>query len=184
MPQFIVNYVYAVEKVSWFFGRLAMYGIFVMIGVLMWSSISKAFFLPSLWTLEVAQFLMVGYYMLGGGYSMQLKTHVRMDLLYGSWSPKRRGFADSITSFCLITYLALLLWGGYDSAAYSFKYNETSYSAWAPYMWPIKVVMVFGLVLMFLQTTATLIRDIAQSRGRTLEGKPFTAEDDQKESLV
>ena len=36
-----------------------MYGLFVIFGVLLWSSISKTFFLPSLWTLEIAQFAMV-----------------------------------------------------------------------------------------------------------------------------
>jgi TRAP-type mannitol/chloroaromatic compound transport system permease small subunit len=69
-------------------GRMTMYLIFVMIGVLMFSTVSKSFFNPSLWTLEIAQFLMVAYFLLGGAYSMQLNNHVRMDLLYGMWSPK------------------------------------------------------------------------------------------------
>ena len=56
--------------------------IFAMLGVLLYSSIMKTFFLPVLWTLEMAQFLMVAYYMLGGGYSMQMDSHVRMDLRY------------------------------------------------------------------------------------------------------
>ena len=51
--------------------------------MLLWSTVSKAFFVPSLWTLEMAQFVMVGYYILGGPYSIQLGSNVRMDLLYG-----------------------------------------------------------------------------------------------------
>jgi TRAP-type C4-dicarboxylate transport system permease small subunit len=47
-------------------GRVIMYGIFALMAVLLWSSISKTFFLPSLWTLEMAQFIMVAYYILGG----------------------------------------------------------------------------------------------------------------------
>jgi len=173
MPKAIVKFVYFVEKINYFFGRIAMYGIFLMIGVLFYSTISKTFFNPSLWTLEMAQFLMASYYLLGGAYSMQLGDHVRMDLLYGQWSPKHRGFSDSITSFFLVTYLIFLLYGGIGSTQYALKYGETSYSSWAPYMAPIKLIMVFGIALMILQTIATFFRDVAKSRGKTLEGEPL-----------
>lgn len=174
MPGAIITYVRAVEAVSWFFGRIAMYGIFAMIAVLLWSSISKLPGLtPSLWTLEMAQFLMVAYYLLGGGYSMQMQSHVRMDLLYGRWSRKRKGFTDSITSFCLIFYIIMLLYGGYSSSEYAIQYKETSYSSWSPYMWPIKVVMTFGIFLMLLQAVATFFRDLAAARGMTIEGEPL-----------
>lgn len=171
MPRSIVRYVQVVEAVNRFFGRIAVYMIFAMIGVLFWSSISKLPGLaPSLWTLEMAQFLMVAYYLLGGGYSMQLQAHVRMDLFYGRWSRKRRAFADTLTSFCLIFYLILLLYGGFSSSEYAIRYGETSYSSWSPYMWPIKVIMSFGIFLMLLQAVATFFRDLAAARGLTLEG--------------
>ncbi len=180
MPGVIVSYVRVVEAVNWFFGRIAMYGIFAMIAVLLWSSISKLPGLtPSLWTLEMAQFLMVAYFLLGGGYSMQMESHVRMDLLYGRWSRKRKGFTDTITSFCLIFYLILLLYGGLSSSEYAIQclwssvQCETSYSSWSPYMWPVKVVMSFGIVLMLLQAVATFFRDLAAARGMTIDGEPL-----------
>jgi TRAP-type mannitol/chloroaromatic compound transport system permease small subunit len=158
-------------------GRFVIYMIFVMIAVLFWSAISKLqWFTPSLWTLEMAQFLMVAYYLLGGGYSMQLQSHVRMDLLYGRWSRKRKGFVDSITSFSLVFYLILLLYGGISSSQYAIQYGETSYSSWSPYMWPIKVIMSFGIVLMMLQAIAIFFRDLAASRGMTIEGEPLDTE--------
>ncbi len=174
MPTAIVKFVYFIEKINYFFGRIAMYGIFAMIGVLFYSTITKSFFQPSLWTLEMAQFLMASYYLLGGAYSMQLGDHVRMDLLYGQWSPKHRGFADSITSLVLVTYLLFILYGGVSSTSYAIKYGEASYSSWAPYMAPIKIIMVFGVSLMILQTIATFFRDLAKSRGMTLEGEPLS----------
>ena len=48
------GYIRAVDAVNYRVGRIAMYGIFVLMGVLLWSSISKTFFLPTLWTLEMA----------------------------------------------------------------------------------------------------------------------------------
>ena len=132
-------------------------------GILLWSSVTKTFFLPSLWTLEMAQFAMVAYYMLGGPYSIQMGSNVRMDLFYGDWGLRRKAWFDAVTVLFLIFYLAVLLYGGVSSTAYSLGYwgsepfsyltgivtgaeevgrAERSSSAWRPYMWPIKVVMV------------------------------------------
>ena len=60
------GYIRGVDAVNYRLGRVMMYGIFALMGVLLWSSISKTFFVPTLWTLEMAQFVMVGYYILGG----------------------------------------------------------------------------------------------------------------------
>lgn len=149
-------------------GRFAMYLIFAMLAVLLYSSISKTFFTPSIWTLESAQFLMVAYFLLGGAYSMQLDAHVRMDLAYSHWSPRTRAVVDAITVVMLIFYLVMLLIGGVSSTEYALEYQETSYSAWSPYMAPIKIVMCFGIALMLLQAVATFFKDLYAARGETL----------------
>jgi TRAP-type mannitol/chloroaromatic compound transport system permease small subunit len=169
MPRAIRLYVRFVDAVNRVVGRFAMYMIFAMMGLLLFSSIMKTFFLPVIWTLELAQFSMAAYYLLGGGYSMQLGSHVRMDLAYGRWSSKGKGFADSMTSFCLVFYLVVLLYGGYSSTGYALQYGETSYSSWSPLMAPIKIIMTFGVALMLLQAIATFFKDLARVRGLTLE---------------
>ncbi len=169
MPKPVRIYVRYVDAVSRVVGRFAMYMIFAMIGLLLYSSIMKTLFLPVIWTLELAQFSMAAYYLLGGAYSMQLGSHVRMDLVYGRWSPKGKGFVDSITAFCLVFYLGMLLYGSFSSTGYALQYGETSYSSWAPYMAPIKIVMAFGIALMLLQAIAAFFRDLARARGLTLD---------------
>ena len=165
MPKIIRTYVYGVEAVNRRVGRFAMYLIFAMMAILLWSSISKTFFLPSLWTLEMAQFTMVAYYLLGGPYSLQQGNHVRMDLLYGTWSPRTRTWVDAFTIAFLIAYLVLLLYGGISSTDYALQYGERSHTAWQPYMAPIKIVACVGIVLMLLQAFAVLCRDIATLKG-------------------
>ena len=162
------GYVSIVDAVNYRIGRIMMYFIFVMIGILLWSSISKTFFLPSLWTLEMAQFAMVAYYIMGGPYSIQLGSNVRMDLFYSAWTPRKRAAVDAVTVLFLIFYLGVLIWGGFESAAYAIEYGERSYSAWRPYMWPIKVVLFIGLVLMLLQAVAELIKDLFMLRGEKI----------------
>ena len=165
MPECLKRYVRCVEAASRRVGRLAMYLIFALMAILLYSSFSKVFLLPAQWTLEMAQFTMVAYYVLGGPYSMRQGEHVRMDLLYASWSPRARAAVDCFTVLFLIFYLGVLLYGGISSTAYALEYGERSYSAWAPYMAPIKIVMCLGVVLMILQALAAMLRDIAAWRG-------------------
>ncbi len=165
MPRLLKAYVRYVDSMNRLIGRITMYVIFVMIGVLLWSSISKTFFLPSLWTLEVAQFLMVAYYMLGGPYSIQLGSNVRMDLFYGSWSDRKKAWFDAFTVFLLIFYLAVLLYGGWESTSYSLLYGERSSTAWRPVLWPIKVTMCISIFLMMLQALSEFFKDVARIRG-------------------
>ena len=168
MPNAIKTYVRYVDAVNLRVGRFAMYLIFAIMGILLYSSISKTFFHPSLWTLEMAQFTMVAYYLLGGGYSMQLGSHVRMDLVYGAWSDKTRAAVDAFTVLFLIFYLILLLYGALSSTQYALQYGEKSYSSWAPKMAPIKIIMTIGIFLMLLQTIATFFKDLAKVRGEDL----------------
>ena len=137
-----------------------------MMGILLWSSISKTFFNPSLWTLEMAQFCMVAYYMLGGPYSIQMGSNVRMDLLYGEWDNHRKAQVDAITIIFLIIYLIFMIWGGWESFMYSLSYGgERSSSIWRPYIWPIKLIMLFGLSLMLLQSISEFFKDILRIKG-------------------
>ncbi|WP_428240337.1 TRAP transporter small permease subunit [Gynuella sp.] len=168
MPIILKKYVKTVEAVNRVVGRIAMYIIFVMIGILLYSSITRAFFVPPMWTLEMAQFTMVAYYLLGGPYSMQLGDHVRMDLIYGRWSNRTKAWVDTFTILFLIFYLIMLLVGGWSSTSYAVEYGERSYSSWRPYMAPIKIVACIGIFLMLLQAIAEFFKDIARIRGEQI----------------
>ncbi len=167
-----LKYIQTVDVLNRYIGRIVMYGIFVMMAILLWSSVSKTFFAPSLWTLEVAQFAMVAYYMLGGPYSIQMGSNVRMDLLYGEWSEHRKAQIDAMTVLFLIVYLIFLLWGGWESFQYSISYGgERSSSVWRPYLWPIKAIMLVGIFLMLLQAISELLKDILRIKGHDMGAK-------------
>ncbi|HEB95415.1 MAG TPA: TRAP transporter small permease [Sedimenticola thiotaurini] len=146
-----------------------MYLIFMMMGMLLYSAISRTFLdTPISWVVEMSQFTMAAYYLLGGGYSMQNDAHVRMDLLYERWPKRTRAFVDSITAFALIFYLVMLFYGGISSSSYALQYGQRNYSAWAPLMAPIKIIMSVGIFLMLLQAIAIFFRDLATVRGKSL----------------
>lgn len=195
MPRPIRAYVRAIDAMNRGIGRVAMYLIFVLMGVLLWSSLSKATGTPSLWTLETAQFVMVAYYVLGGPYSIQMGTNVRMDLFYGGWPVRTKAWVDAFTVVFLLFYLGVLFYGAVGSTAYALGYFgtepfgwfwqvfvtlvtqgtaaaaeqlgflERSSTAWRPYMWPVKTVLCAGVFLMLLQALAEFFRDIGRIRG-------------------
>lgn len=195
MHRFMRGYIRRVDRMNRFIGRIAMYLIFALMGVLLWSSVSKTFLSPALWTLETAQFVMVAYYVLGGPYSIQMGSNVRMDLFYGDWSDRTRAMVDSVTVLFLMFYLGVLLYGGISSTAYALGYFgteplvffrdllvtfvtegraaaadmigvlERSSTVWRPVIWPVKTILCFGVFLMLLQALAELFRDILRLRG-------------------
>ena len=168
MPGFLIAYVRFVERVNYLFGRFSMFLLLALMGVLLWGAIARAGWHPQIWTDEMAQFIVMGYFMIGGAYAMQMGSAVRMDLLYSRWSDRTKAVVDAITIFALIFYLVVLLWGGIDSTVYSLEYGERRRGLWRPYMAPIKIVMCVGISLMILQCTAFFIRDVAKLRGREI----------------
>jgi TRAP-type mannitol/chloroaromatic compound transport system permease small subunit len=166
VPKFIVTYVRVVDYLSTKFGRLAMYLIFVMIGTLLLDAVTRNVInMPLSWCVEMAQFTMTAYYILGGPYSMQLDSHVRMDLIYSRFSARNRARLDSFTAIFLVIYLVVLLIGAISSTSYAIEYDQRKFSMWNPSMIPIKLIMVFGITLMLLQAISTFFKDLAKARG-------------------
>lgn len=169
MPEPIKFFVRHVDRFNYRVGRIAMYLIFPMGAILLYSTLARIVFgYPVNWVLEMSQFLLSAYYLLGGAYSMQLDAHVRMDLFYGAMKPRTRAITDSITIIFVIFYLVVLFWGGVSSTNYSIVYNQKNYTAWAPVLWPVKVFMTLGIFLMLLQLISTFFKDLAHALGKPI----------------
>lgn len=172
VPRLLVAYVRIVDRLSYGVGRVVMFGLFVLMGVLLWGALARAGGAPQIWTDEMGQFLLVGYFMLGGAYSLQLGSAVRMDVFYSMWGDRTKAAVDAVTILALFFYLGVLLWGGVESTQYALEFDERRRGLWQPPMAPIKIVMVAGIVLMILQCSAIFLRDVARLRGVELLPAP------------
>ena len=169
MPSIIKYYVKTIDFISLKTGRATMYLVFVMMFILILSFVTRNIInIPLIWIIEMAQFVMTGYYLLGGGYSMITDDHVRMDLIYSKLKDKTKALLDSLTSVFLIFYLVVLLIGSISSLTYTLETNQRLFTAWAPYVWPIKSIMTFGILLMLLQSIAIFFKDIAKVLNREI----------------
>ena len=169
MPKIISTYVNIVDTISEKVGRFVMYWVFFMMFLLILSFITRNIInFPLMWIIEMAQFTITAYYLLGGGYSMLTDDHVRMDLFYGRLSKKGKAKMDIFTSIFLIFYLVLLFLGSITSLVYTIETKQKLFTAWAPYVWPIKSLMLLGILLMLLQAFSTLFKDIANLKNKKI----------------
>ena len=166
MPKLFISYVKFIDNITSITGKITMYTVFLMMGILVLSFVTRNIInLPLIWIIEMAQFIMTGYYLMGGAYSMLDDQHVRMDLVYGNFSEKNKARMDLFTSIFLLFYLIVLLIGSYNSLVYTLETNKKLFTAWAPYVWPISTIMFLGILLMLLQTISTMFKDYAKVKG-------------------
>jgi TRAP-type C4-dicarboxylate transport system permease small subunit len=169
MPRAIRTYVRVMDKVGYIVGIVAMVQAFTLMFVLVESSVARVIFGAShIWSVEMAQFVMSAYYLLGGALSEQDDYHVRMDLWYSRLSLRKRAIVDSITVPMLLFYLLFLFIGAIESSAWAVSNNQVNFSPWAPPMAPIKIIMAVGIGLMFFQATAIWFKNLAYALGRSI----------------
>jgi len=169
MPRSITLFVRYVDAFNRAVGRFAMYLFFLLAAILLYATGSRVLAgVPVNWAIEMSQFVLSAYYLLGGAYATQLDAHVRMDLFYSRLAPRKRAVTDAFTILFVIFYLVVLFLGGISSTNYAIEYKQQNYSSWAPLLWPIKAIMTFGVLLMLLQTVSTFFKDIAAARGRPI----------------
>ncbi len=169
MAPIIRSYVRFADWLSTLVGRLALYIVFLMMGILLYSTVSRYVFdSPVIWGVEMSQFCMVAYYILGGGFALLLNSHVRLDVFYARWSPRGQARCDVYTSLFLLLYLGFLLYGCISSTMYSIQFNQHNNTAWAPAVWPIKVIMGIGILVTLLQAVSEFFKAVARSRGEVV----------------
>jgi len=65
--------------------------------------------------------------------------------------PRKRAGLDIVTSVVFFIFTLTLLWFGIEMAWNSISDWETSYSAWNPPIWPVKLAIPVGTALLVLQ---------------------------------
>jgi TRAP-type mannitol/chloroaromatic compound transport system permease small subunit len=169
MPRAIRLYVRWMDKVGYVIGVVAMVQAFVLMILLVESSFARLVLgVSHVWSVEMAQFVMSAYYLLGGALSEQDDYHVRMDLWYSRFSLRKKAIIDLFTGPLLLFYLLFLFIGAIESSAWAVANNQVNYSPWAPPMAPIKIIMAVGIGFMFLQTIGGFFRDLARVLGRSV----------------
>lgn len=166
MMKLIRLYIRYVGKLSEFVGGGAMYLLLAIMAMLLYSMFTNAIHRPVIWVMEMSQFTMAAYYILGGASSLKHGIHVRMDFVYERWKARTKAMVDLFTVFFLLFYLYIMIRGGWDSSMFALEFDQRNHSVWKPPMAPVKITMTLGMALMFLQAVAELLKDFCRAIGR------------------
>ncbi|RJR21815.1 MAG: TRAP transporter small permease [Desulfobacteraceae bacterium] len=115
---------------------------------------------PSDWSGEINQYLLCVMSMLGGGYALLIDQHVRVDIIYRFFSPKRRSIAELATWWLVILFALTLLWFGGENAMDALIKGKKSMSIMEMPLFPSLIMVPIGALLILLQALARMVRCI------------------------
>jgi len=121
---------------------------------------------PTEWVYDVSWKLHGAAFMLGGAYTLSMKRHVRIDMIYAQLSPRGQAIFDLlIYAVVLLPIMAVLTWKGTAYAVEAWQTGERlSTSTWQFPSGPAKSMIPLGFALLLLQTGAEIARLVRELR--------------------
>ena len=154
----------AIERITRLFGMIAAWLIVPLSGSMLWEVISRyVFSRPTIWAYEVAYMQMGALFVLGIALTTQARAHVRVDLLYDTFSLRWKAIADLIGLLFLapmIVWLCYGLWGYFEDSWTSGE--RSGESIWNPVVWPARLSFLAGFILFALQIAAEILKSLRQ----------------------
>ncbi len=115
---------------------------------------------PTLWAYETMIMSCAVTYVLGAAWVLKERKHVHVEVIWERLSPRKRAILDSFTFLFFLTYMGMLLWAASKYAWESYLLRETMASTWAPPVYPLKIALAVGVLMLILQGTANFLRDL------------------------
>lgn len=158
MPYWLLVSTTAITAFNRFFFKAAVWIMVVVVPVMLYEVVARYFFdAPTTWGMELALLLFGPYFLLGGPYLLHLKGHVALDLLRQRMSHKWNRRMDLVNYPMIIAFCAIMLYFSIPAAWSAWQYKETSFSAWNPPIWPVKVIVPLALMMMMLQAVVEFL---------------------------
>jgi TRAP-type mannitol/chloroaromatic compound transport system permease small subunit len=116
--------------------------------------------------LEIQWYMFAGIVFLGASQTLRLNEHVRVDLVYSAVSDRARLWIDIIgIVFFLLPAMVYLLYLTTPFFLNSWRLQESSSNAGGLILWPVKMILPLGFLLLLLQGLAELAKRIAGLAG-------------------
>ena len=158
----VVRLLRFIDNANEWVGRVVSFFVLAIMGVVIYEVAMRYLLVKSqLWVPETSSFLFGALFVLGGGYVFLHGSHVRLDAIYARFSTKVKAILDLITAIFFFLFCGVLIWKGWLMGWDSLISLERSASAFAPPLFPIKLVIPIGAGLLLLQGLAKFIRDLS-----------------------
>jgi len=165
--QFLLRLSRGMDAISEWVGRILTWALFATVIVSAVNAIvRKAFDMSSNAYLEVQWYLFAAVFLLCAAWTLRLNEHIRIDVIYGRYSRRTQILIDLFgTLFFLVPACLLVLYESWPWFVRAFESGELSPSAGGLVLWPAKVLVPAGFVLLLLQGVSEFIKRVGFLKG-------------------
>jgi len=164
----------AIDAVCAFLGRTVIWLILAAILVSAGNAIMrKAFDMSSNAWLELQWYLFGWAFLVAASYTLQRNEHIRIDIVWNTLPKNVRHWIDIFGHvFMLLPFTGLMVYLSWPFFFRTWRSGEMSGSAGGLIIWPARLAILVGFVLLFFQAVSELIKRIAIMRGAMPDPSP------------
>jgi len=118
-----------------------------------------------IWSQELEWHLMAPICLFGMSYALRYGEHVRVDILFASFSPRTQHAINVLSAVIAMFFSALVIWLSFSYVGQSWAIGEgTANPGGIEYRYVIKSLIPIGFALLFLQSLAQAIHSMVTLR--------------------
>ena len=116
--------------------------------------------------LELQWYLFGAAFLLAAAWTLRVNEHIRIDVIYGQLGRRVQHWVDLIgTLLFLLPFTFLVIWLVWPWFLSGFRSGEMSQNVGGLVLWPARLLILAGFVLLAAQGVSELIKKIAVMRG-------------------
>jgi TRAP-type mannitol/chloroaromatic compound transport system permease small subunit len=120
-----------------------------------------AFNAPTSWGFELTIFIYGVHFILGYSYTDAHNGHVRVDIFSSRLGPRKKALLEIVTLLVIFfPFMTLMTVFAGKFALLSTSMRELASTSWAPPIWPVKILMVLGFFMLWLQGLGNLLHNL------------------------
>lgn len=151
------------DQLDWFIdrvGRITGWCAFALVCVMSFNVLLRYMFRTgSVAMQELEWHLMAPICLLGLSYSLLHDGHVKVDILYGRFSPKLQRLVDAVSMFLVCAVVAFLIYVSIPYVMQSYTIGEKSPDPGGlTHRWMLKALLPLGFLLLLIQSFAAFLR--------------------------
>ena len=125
-----------------------------------------AFGSPTIWAYDMTFMLYGAFFMLGSSYTLKKKGHIRTDMYYENWSPRKQAWIDVICYICFFyPFVLIFTITGWEYFIKAFLNDERFVSSpWMAVVWPFKLILPLTGFLLAIQSISEMAKCIIAIR--------------------
>lgn len=133
---------------------------------------------PTIWTMEVAVYILVWFGFVSMAFVQKNERHIRIDLIIGKFSPRMRAYWDAFSMVFTLFFAFIFTYYGWGMFIHSVRMNEISPSMLGAPMWIPKLALVLGGIFLSLQLIKNIVEKLHAyfvefAQERDIKWQPF-----------